>query len=130
MAKRGLEQVEEFVEVTDVSHACENAKIHSVVNSLSPTKKSKNCAYALMAKFLTEKPVCAQPSSSLDQPAFQELSHRHLNGFCVSHSASQSPLLFHIHHPSGRRGDNVIRLARQLSTCKGTIDHSKNEQFT
>ena len=28
-----------------------------------------------------------------------------------SHSASQSPLLFHIHHPSGRREDNAIRLA-------------------
>ena len=28
-----------------------------------------------------------------------------------SHSASQSLLLFHIHHPSGRRGDNAIRLA-------------------
>ena len=28
-----------------------------------------------------------------------------------SHSASQSLLLFHIHHPSGRQGDNTIRLA-------------------
>ena len=28
-----------------------------------------------------------------------------------SHSASQSPLIFHIHHPSVRRGDNAIRLA-------------------
>ena len=26
-------------------------------------------------------------------------------------TVSQSPLLFHIHHPSGRRGDNAIRLA-------------------
>ena len=42
MAKRALE---EFVEVADVSHACKNAKIHGVVNSLSPMKKSKNCAY-------------------------------------------------------------------------------------
>ena len=42
MAKRALE---EFVEVADVSHACENAKIHGVVSSLSPMKKSKNCAY-------------------------------------------------------------------------------------
>ena len=32
---------EEFVEVADVSHACENAKIHGAVNSLSPMKKSK-----------------------------------------------------------------------------------------
>ena len=45
MAKRALEQVEEFVEVADVSHPCENAKIHGVVKSLSPMKKSKNCAY-------------------------------------------------------------------------------------
>ena len=41
MAKRALEQVEEFVEVADVSHACENGNIHGVVNSLSPMKKSK-----------------------------------------------------------------------------------------
>ena len=37
MAKRALEQVEEFVEVADVSHPCENAKIHGVVNSLLKT---------------------------------------------------------------------------------------------
>ena len=28
-----------------MSHACENAKIHGVVNSLSPMKKSKNFTY-------------------------------------------------------------------------------------
>ena len=53
MAKRALE---EFVEVADVSHACENAKLHGVVNSLSSMKKSK-IVRTLMAKFLTEKPV-------------------------------------------------------------------------
>ena len=45
MAKRPLDEVEEFVEVGDVTHPSQNAKIHGVVNSLSPMKKSRNCAY-------------------------------------------------------------------------------------
>ena len=45
MAKCPLDEVEEFVEVGDVTHPSQNAKIHWVVNSLSPMKKSRNCAY-------------------------------------------------------------------------------------
>ena len=50
MAKRPLDEVEEFVveefvEVGDVTHPFQNAKIHGVVNSLSSMKKSRNCAY-------------------------------------------------------------------------------------
>ena len=45
MAKRPLNEVEEFVEVGDVTHPSQNAKIHGVVNSLSAMKKSRNCAY-------------------------------------------------------------------------------------
>ena len=41
MAKRPLDEVEEFVEVGDVTHTSQNAKIHGVVNSLSPMKKSR-----------------------------------------------------------------------------------------
>ena len=44
MAKHPLDEVEEFVEVGDVTHPSQNAKIHGVVNSLSPMKKSQNCA--------------------------------------------------------------------------------------
>ena len=45
MAKHPLDEVEEFVEVGDVTHPSQNAKIHGVVNLLSPMKKSRNCAY-------------------------------------------------------------------------------------
>ena len=45
MAKCPLDEVEEFVEVGNVTHPSQNAKIHGVVNSLSPMKKSRNCAY-------------------------------------------------------------------------------------
>lgn len=45
MAKRPFNEVEEFVEVGDMTHPSQSAKIHGVVNSLSPMKKSWNCAY-------------------------------------------------------------------------------------
>ena len=45
MAKYPLDEVEEFVEVGDMTHPSQNARIHGVVNSLSPMKKSRNCAY-------------------------------------------------------------------------------------
>ena len=45
MAKHLLDEVEEFVEVGDMTHPFQNVKIHGVVNLLSPMKKSRNCAY-------------------------------------------------------------------------------------
>ena len=45
MVKRIFEEVEEFVNVGEVSHPCQNVKIQGVVNLLSPMKKSNSCAY-------------------------------------------------------------------------------------
>ena len=42
IAKRSCE---EFQEVSEVSCESPNAKIHAVVESLSPMKKSKSCSY-------------------------------------------------------------------------------------
>ena len=45
MAKRSRESdVQEFDDISDVC-ASPNAKIHGVLNSVSPLKKSKGCAY-------------------------------------------------------------------------------------
>lgn len=42
--KRGRESVEEFEEISGV-HTSPRAKIHGVVNLVSPMKKSKTCPY-------------------------------------------------------------------------------------
>lgn len=44
MAKRERE-VEEFEDVSKVLHPSPNAKIHAVVNAVSPMKKSKTCSF-------------------------------------------------------------------------------------
>ena len=43
MAKRSV--VEVYEEVSEVVRASPNAKIHAVVQSVSPMKKSKTCSY-------------------------------------------------------------------------------------
>ena len=45
MAKRGVDQVEDFEDVSGVTHASPNAKLCGVVRSNSPMKKSKMCAH-------------------------------------------------------------------------------------
>ena len=44
MAKRERE-LEEFDSLSEISHALPNAKVHNVVTSLLPMKKSKTCSY-------------------------------------------------------------------------------------
>ena len=44
MAKRERE-IDEFETVSEISHASPNAKVHGVISSLSPMKKSKTCSY-------------------------------------------------------------------------------------
>ena len=44
MAKRGLYEVEDFEDVSEVTRALPNTKLCGVVRSVSPMKKSKTCA--------------------------------------------------------------------------------------
>lgn len=43
--KRGRSEVEEFEDVTSISHISPNAKVSGVVSCISPMKESKNCSY-------------------------------------------------------------------------------------
>ena len=45
MAKRRAEQLDDFEDVSGVTHASPNAKLCGVVRGVSPMKKSKTCSY-------------------------------------------------------------------------------------
>ena len=53
MAKR---EREEFEDVSKVLHPSPNAKIHAVVNAVSPMKKSKTCSF--FDGEITDEKVC------------------------------------------------------------------------
>lgn len=47
MAKRGRDDdgMEEFANVSEIAHPSPKAKLHAVVSSISPMKKTKTCSY-------------------------------------------------------------------------------------